>query len=515
MPFFGGSGQYVIVGTNIKGGTDAAPSVVGDDNMALGNGALQSAVNANRNIAIGNDALDALVSGYENVVIGDKAATASTGNEDTVIGANAFLQKVGGGNSVAVGNDAAKRATSATRSVIIGAIAGGYSVALDSSIIIGAESGNRVAFTQGSGIICIGTDACSVANCLTIGNSAIIWRSDNDDHIPENCINIGHSCVIQSTETNVIILGHNITASASDQIMIGDASHTSIIIGGLDFSGGPGGASTWGDISGTLSDQTDLQNVLDAKLDVTAARELLTANRTYYVATTGNDSNDGLTVGAPFLTVQKAVNTACGLDLSIYSVTIQCADGTYDGAIFLKPYLGTGPITIQGNTGNSSAVILNHSATTVGANSFSGRWDVKYVKITSGGNGVLSNLGSKVFVDSVVFGACAGYHMAAIQGAIVVSGNYTINGAAAAHWYVTGGGSITCSSKTITISGTPAFTYFAQSTQLGFMSVGGNTYSGSATGARYIANLNAVIDSGATTLPGNVAGSTATGGQYA
>ncbi len=244
-------------------------------------------------------------------------------------------------------------------------------------------------------------------------------------------------------------------------------------------------------------------------------RETLSANRDYYVATTGSDSNNGLTVGAPFLTVQKAIDTACALDLSIYSVSIHNADGTYNGAIVLKPYLGTGPITIIGNNGNNSAVTLNHSATTIGANSFSGRWDLKNLKITSGGNGVLSNLGCKVFVDSVVFGACSGYHMAAVQGAIVASGNYTINGSAAAHWYATSGGSITCGGKTLTLSGTPTFSYFAQSTLSGLLSVSGNTYSGSATGARYYANLNATIDSGATTLPGSTAGSTATGGQYA
>ena len=61
------------------------------------------------------------------------------------------------------------------------------------------------------------------------------------------------------------------------------------------------------------------------------ARELLTANRTYYVRTDGSDGNTGLanTSGGAFLTIQKAIDTAAALDLSVYNVTIQLADGTY------------------------------------------------------------------------------------------------------------------------------------------------------------------------------------------
>lgn len=73
MPFFGGGGgDYKIVVTNIKGGTDAAPALVGDNNMALGNGALQSAENVDAIIAVGNGALNAVVdaSGNAGIVIG-------------------------------------------------------------------------------------------------------------------------------------------------------------------------------------------------------------------------------------------------------------------------------------------------------------------------------------------------------------------------------------------------------------------------------------------------------------
>lgn len=69
---------------------------------------------------------------------------------------------------------------------------------------------------------------------------------------------------------------------------------------------------------------------------VTGVRELLTANRTYYVRTDGSDSNDGLsnTSGGAWLTPQKAYDyVSKNLDLGGYTVTVQFADGTYSGFI--------------------------------------------------------------------------------------------------------------------------------------------------------------------------------------
>jgi hypothetical protein len=90
-------------------------------------------------------------------------------------------------------------------------------------------------------------------------------------------------------------------------------------------------------------------------------REVLTADRTYYVATTGSDSNDGLSSGSPFATIQKAVDVVCSLDLSIYQATIQLADGTYTAGATLKQYVGALPPIIQGNTTTPANVVVNVS----------------------------------------------------------------------------------------------------------------------------------------------------------
>lgn len=67
----------------------------------------------------------------------------------------------------------------------------------------------------------------------------------------------------------------------------------------------------------------------------------------------------------------------------------------------------------------------------------------------------------------------------------------------------------------VTLTGTPAFgAEFALATRVALIEVAGGSFSGSATGKRYDVNLNGVILSSGLTLPGNAAGTTATGGQY-
>jgi hypothetical protein len=50
---------------------------------------------------------------------------------------------------------------------------------------------------------------------------------------------------------------------------------------------------------------------------------------TFYVATTGSDSNSGTSAATPFATLQQAMNVACGYRYSGATLTFQMADGTY------------------------------------------------------------------------------------------------------------------------------------------------------------------------------------------
>ena len=104
------------------------------------------------------------------------------------------------------------------------------------------------------------------------------------------------------------------------------------------------------------------------------------------------------------------------------------------------------------------------------------------------------------------------------SGLVAILCNYAISGASPMHWAARSGGVITADARTVTLSGTPAFATAFASNQNATVLCGAMTFSGSATGVRYSASLNGAINAaggGANYLPGNAAGSTATGGQYA
>jgi hypothetical protein len=259
-----------------------------------------------------------------------------------------------------------------------------------------------------------------------------------------------------------------------------------------------------------------------------AGREKLVASRTYYVRSDGSDGNDGLanTAGGAFLTIQKAIDVILGtLDLGGQIVVIQVADGTWTaGMTMSSPQVGAGSVILRGNTGTPGNVIISTtSANCVLVTNYGARLSVEGIEFrtTTSGRGVFASNGSFINIGSGCrFGACASEHILANgPGAVVEAfASYTIAGNAPVHFSAGAGGRISAFFNTITLSGTPAFAgAFARANNLSQIECG-STFSGAATGKRYEATLNAVINSnggGANFFPGNAAGTTATGAQYA
>ncbi len=255
-------------------------------------------------------------------------------------------------------------------------------------------------------------------------------------------------------------------------------------------------------------------------------REVLTANRTYYVRTDGSDSNNGLanTSGGAFLTIQKAIDTACALDLSIYSVTINVADGTYAGAVALKPYVGTGPIAIVGNTSTPGNCLLQGTGTRISSGSMFATYEMRGFEtqtVTSGNSIGLSGIGI-LQLNNWRFGACAGSHLRIDNGARLhgKSGSFTIS--ANASYFAIGGYSATIdfNNATITLDANVTFTATAYAQYMALVNFQQATFTlgaFSVTGQRYNASGNSLISSGgggANFIPGSTAGATASGGTY-
>jgi len=255
---------------------------------------------------------------------------------------------------------------------------------------------------------------------------------------------------------------------------------------------------------------------------IIGAREVLAANRTYYVRNDGSDTNDGLTnsSGGAFATLQKAYTTILTLDLSGFTATIQYG---VSGHTITNRLNCTAP-PVGGNVvldlGGSTLSITSNQCVRNVAAGFTLTVQNGTLQTTTSGNCIYCARGATVVVGaSVTYGACAGYHLAADGGRILPANNYTISGGAIAHISASAGGFIELAALTVTISGTPAFSSaFAFAASLGNLSLFSNTWSGSATGARYNSSQNSLINTygaGASHLPGDSAGSTATGGLYA
>lgn len=281
-----------------------------------------------------------------------------------------------------------------------------------------------------------------------------------------------------------------------------------------------------------LATMTEAQTGTDTSRAVTPAglrastRELLLANRTYYVRTDGSDSNTGLvdSAGGGFLTIQKAIDVIKTLDLGGFAITIQVRSGTYTGSIAVAtPFFG-GSVTLTGDTTTPANCIISHSA--YGAFNISNGailnlqgLQIQNSAASSLGNGVLVQNNAVLNISgNMRFAACTRAHFEINTGATVnLNAGYTISGATNYHWLLNYG-AIVLSGQTITITGTPAWgVSFIDASNGAGATVFSATFSGAATGKRYNSTLNAVINTfggGANYFPGNVAG-TATTGLYA
>lgn len=298
-----------------------------------------------------------------------------------------------------------------------------------------------------------------------------------------------------------------------------------------------GSTKATADVLRTLTDMfggelpTDLQTAILA-LVAGLYREVLTANRTYYVRTDGSNSNDGLanTAQGAFATPQKAWDVIQNtLDLNGFTVTVRIGDGTYTtslnctGTVVGQEIASS--VTFRSDSGNNTACIISVTSGNALAVVTGAKISIRDIKLETTGGGsdclLLTDPGSTVQMNNLNFGASVRYHIEVRRGALLQQfSNYSITGGAGRHIFVTSNGIAEFDSVgTVTITGTPAFTTFARASICGSIYINNArvTWSGSATGQRYFVTGSAAIDTdggGASYIPGSTAGSNDSGNGF-
>jgi hypothetical protein len=337
------------------------------------------------------------------------------------------------------------------------------------------------------------------------------------------------------------VLGWDDSASAYENLT---AAEVQAIISPLPVANGGTGQTTEAEAIGEMvqaltADATpdwaaDYIPSYDASADTgkklllsTVWREKVLTNRDYYVRSDGSNSNTGLVnnSGGAWLTLQYAYDYITqNLDFNgkTININLQASTTFTAGLEAAQGWVGSGQLLILGS---GSTVISTTSANAIGVGAttvIKGTLGVGSLKLQTTTSGAcISNFGvGRLTVGaSVEFGAATGaQHMFAFGSSAVISSAsaYTVTGAAAQHLFAYGGGTVVTGGGTL--SGTLAFGPFAYASRLGYIEASGASFTGGTiTGQRYYSEAGSVIftnGGGASFFPGDVAGGTATGGQY-
>lgn len=253
-------------------------------------------------------------------------------------------------------------------------------------------------------------------------------------------------------------------------------------------------------------------------------RSPLTAARTYYVRTDGSDSNTGLadTSGGAFLTIAKALSVASSVDSLSYQLTVNIGAGTWTVPVVLPRTVGGLRPILQG-VGSTTIISVNSSdADAITADGVT-PWHIQSMKLAAAGSnasGIRLFNGAAVSYSSIEFGACAGWGIRSMGfTGFKQTGACTVTGGGQGYIIANGFGDIASQQTTWSSAVTYSLATISATKSGGELDCNGCTFTnpGNVTGPRYFAAANGVIftgGSGATFIPGTVAGSTASGGQY-
>lgn len=285
------------------------------------------------------------------------------------------------------------------------------------------------------------------------------------------------------------------------------------------------------DMNGVLCEAPNfnkLDQLLKAMFGVMNSR-LLRAPRNYYVnGTSGSNSNDGLTTGTAFATIQKALDVTTTWNQNGFGVSINVAPGSYQG-VTLPQLNGTGGCRLVGS-GTSNCTISGVNQSAVLLYNSTGGYDISNFALASSGVPPVGDNGcgiqvqgpSNVTIHDVKFLNCISAHMLTLSGASLNPvGPIEIAGSATNH-VMAGWSAFYIHAQpppTLIISAPGAFTTFMRASDgaLCVCNYASITGAANATGAKYNSSSNSIIQTtggGVNYLPGTTPGTVSTGGQY-
>ncbi|QOG23166.1 hypothetical protein [Bradyrhizobium sp. SEMIA] len=113
------------------------------------------------------------------------------------------------------------------------------------------------------------------------------------------------------------------------------------------------------------------------------SRFIITSTLNLFVnGTTGSDSNDGLTAGTAFATLQKAMDFIASVDTSIYGASVTVANGTY-ATLILKSYIGSGQVSFTGNNASPSSCVISSAGNAILVNGTGGNFNISGFRLQS------------------------------------------------------------------------------------------------------------------------------------
>ncbi len=266
----------------------------------------------------------------------------------------------------------------------------------------------------------------------------------------------------------------------------------------------------------TLLDDVDATTAR-ATLGVAASgttRERLTASRNYYIATTGSDANDGLTVGAPWATFAHAHAVIRDtLDFNGWQVTVNVADGAYTETLALNGEC-TGQVydsnyAYVGNVATPTSLSITNASVCISVWAGARVRVSGFYLISAGGYGLKVWENGRCEFGNLDFGPCT-IGMQAAEGYLLgVSGCVISGGGDVFAVAEVGRATIDFGSGIYGLSGPPNFTTaFLNAGDTGCINIYTVVWSGTATGRSYLISNGGVITpaTAKSAIPGNIQG---------